>query len=337
MLKGVVAAQGWPLWVRLALTGIVFAATFLFQIPLERDVPGEPFLLFLLAVVGTTLAFGTRMGFVGVGLSTCLSILFFEPIGSLAIHQVADLVKVELYAIIAGGCVVASASFCNAMIAAGDSSEAFKRSDQTKSVLLRELAHGVANNFASVAALLKIRSEAVSDTRAKSALNVAIDQVAVMGRVHRRLRAADQNVTLDSATFLQELCDDLKAMVRGRPLSIECEAHSRPLPMEDAVLLGLIVNELVTNAIKHAFPDGRAGRIRIGFEALDNQQRLSVLDDGAGFGSRILSSAEPGQGQELVRGLTHQLGGALEIESTTAGTSFRLCIPCADPKNSTLH
>jgi two-component sensor histidine kinase len=72
---------------------------------------------------------------------------------------------------------------------------------------------------------------------------------------------------------MRELCDDLHAWAgRGRPLSVECRA----LSMDQAVLLGLIINELVTNAIKHALPGGRAGHIRISFEALGSQLRLAV-------------------------------------------------------------
>jgi two-component sensor histidine kinase len=103
--------------------------------------------------------------------------------------------------------------------------------------------------------------------------------------------------------------------------------------MQQAVLLGLIVNELVTNAVKHAFPDGRAGRIRVRLEALNNQLRVSVEDDGVGFGRRPRSSADMGDGrghgQELVRGLTRELDGDLEFESKTSGSSFRLTFPLA--------
>jgi two-component sensor histidine kinase len=98
--------------------------------------------------------------------------------------------------------------------------------------------------------------------------------------------------------------------------------------MDQAIVLGLIVNELVTNAVKHAFPCGRAGRVRIGFEALEDQLRLTVEDDGVGIGP---PNATEGQGQDLVRGLLQQVDGKLEVESSSRGSLFRISIPGAGP------
>jgi K+-sensing histidine kinase KdpD len=101
------ATQRWPLGSRIAVTATAVGVAYLVQLPLEREVPGEPFLVFFLAVIGTTLAFGSNVGFVAVGLTTLLSIPFFEPLGSLALTRARDLMNVELYAILGAGCVVA--------------------------------------------------------------------------------------------------------------------------------------------------------------------------------------------------------------------------------------
>jgi two-component system, sensor histidine kinase PdtaS len=321
------AAQRWPVWCRVAITLAVIAAACLLQLPLEREVPGEPFLLFFLVVIGSTLAFGARLGFLAVGISTFLSVLFFEPTGTLALRHAPDLIKIEVYAILAGGCVIAFTSFGNALIAASDRGDALEQLHQKKSLLLREMAHGVANNFSAVAALISMRSISVHDREARSILDAAIEQVAVMGRIHRRLRGGGEDGWVDSQTLLRELCEDFQHMVCSRPLRIECKADSRRLPFDEAVLLGLIVNELVSNAVKHAFPDGRAGRISIGFETLSTCSRLSVADDGIGFGRSVRHRPEGGQGQDLVKGLSQQLGGDLAIDSGTSGSSFRLSIP----------
>jgi two-component sensor histidine kinase len=310
-----------------AVTAVAVLVAYLVQIPLEHQVPGEPFLLFSLVVISATLAFGSQAGFIAVGLSTLLSFPFYEQHASFSLVHARDLISIELYAILGAGCVFAFSRLGKTLMALSETNETLARLDKNKSLLLRETAHGVANNFATVAALLSMRSNSVDDIEARRSLDEAVEQVKVMARVHRRLRARDQDVSLDSAAYIRELCGDLEEMAHGRPIVIECETDSLPMCMHQAVLLGLILNELVTNAAKHAFPDGRAGRIRVRLEALDNRLRLSVEDDGVGVDRPSRIGADSGQGQALVLGLAHELEGNLEVQSTTSGSSFRLTFP----------
>jgi K+-sensing histidine kinase KdpD len=99
--------QKWPLSICLAAAASAVVLAYLFQLPIGRQVPGEPFLLFLLVVIASTLAFGASAGFLADALSTMLSILFFEPAGSFALWYAVDLIKTELYALVAIGQVVA--------------------------------------------------------------------------------------------------------------------------------------------------------------------------------------------------------------------------------------
>jgi two-component sensor histidine kinase len=133
-------------------------------------------------------------------------------------------------------------------------------------------------------------------------------------------------VTLDSKSFLQELCDDLKVLVaRDQALAIECIAASYPLPVAQAIPLGLIANELVTNAIKHAFPEGRAGTIWVSLQENADRLSLSVHDDGIGLNDGRVRGT--GMGRELARLLAQQLGGELEVKSTDRGSKFRVLFP----------
>jgi two-component sensor histidine kinase len=328
MLAYLKAMRGWPWWVRLGLMAMVLASVYLFQIPLEREVPGEPFLLFFLVVMAAALTFGEGVGLLGVALSTLLSFFFFEPTNSLALHHAADLVKIELYALLAVGCVVGLARLAKALIAADEAARALARSEAAHSVLLRELAHRVANNFAAVASLIRRKANLVGDAEAKSVLNEAVEQVMVLARVHSRLRPESDEIALDSKAFLEELCDDLKVLIApGQRLAIQCVPVSRRLSVAQAIPLGLIVNELVTNAIKHAFADGRAGTVRVRLQEAGGQLVLNVEDDGIGVGASRIRGI--GLGQDLVRALCQQLGGTLAIKSTSAGSTFGVAFQSA--------
>jgi hypothetical protein len=91
MLAFLEATNTLPRWVRIAITGSAIAAAYFFQIPIETEVPGEPFLLFFAITVGCTVLFGRSIGFIAVGLSSLLSLHFFDPGGSIYIYHAADL------------------------------------------------------------------------------------------------------------------------------------------------------------------------------------------------------------------------------------------------------
>jgi two-component system, sensor histidine kinase PdtaS len=251
------------------------------------------------------------------------------------VSQATDLIRIELYAILASISVIAFARLGDLVIAARDDADNSKRLHESKTMLLRELAHGVANNFASIAAFLNVRSVTISDTKARSVIDEAIEQIRMMGQVHARLRTSDRQVSLGSRDFFASLCGELQAsLARGRQISIECEADDLPLSAHEAISLGLIVNELVTNAVKYAFPEERKGIIRIGFAVLsDEQLQLCVEDDGVGFTPRQQHNG--GLGQDLVNGISHELGGRLEIKTSEKGSSFHLRIPYASAPSST--
>jgi two-component system, sensor histidine kinase PdtaS len=326
MLQKLRDLHGWPVWIRLALTACVLVAAHLFQIPLETEVPGEPFLLFFLIVIGATLLFGEGTGLFAAGFSTFLSFFFFEPYGTMALLHAHDLVQVELYGLLAVASVLGFARLARAFIAAQEATEISEKSAQSKSLLLSELAHRVANNFATTAAFIHAKANSISDVQAKAVLNEAIGQVNMMARVHRRLQSGGEATSIDSESFIRELCRDLNdSMARGRPLTIDGLAVSRLLPMAQAIPLGLIVNELVTNAVKYAFPNSRPGKVLVGLEEGDGCLRLTVEDDGVGMGKR--AAGVGGSGQHLVRALAEQLNGHVDHRSTDRGSVFWVVFP----------
>lgn len=330
MLHKLRALRSWTLWLRLVLTAASLGVMSALQLPLETEVPGDPFLLFFMVVIGSALAFGEHVGFFAVGLSTLLSPFFFEPVGSFAVVHAFDLIKIELYAVLAGVSVLAVAHLGRAIVAAEAATRSLEQSDNKSTILLQELVHRIANNFAVVASLIQSRATAVSDPEAKRVLNDAIDQVVVMARVHRRLHTGNNVVSLDSERFIVELCADLEAsMARGRPVSIECHAVSCDLSVAQSVPMGLIINELVTNALKHAFPGARSGSVVVILERVAHDKlMLTVEDDGVGHRGQ---SRPDSVGQGLVAVLAQQLGAGVKFNSLGGGSSFCVAFPYADP------
>jgi two-component sensor histidine kinase len=310
-----------PMPVRLLVTGAAVGVVCAFQLPLEPDVPGDPFLLFFVVVIATAFAFGEHVGFAAVGFTSLLAFLFFEPFGTLAIRHAGDLVRIELYAVLAAISALIVGSIGRAFVDAAGA-----QTDARGSIFLRELTHRVANNFAVIAALISRKAGSITDAQARSVLDEAIEQVTVMARLHRHLQVDGDVVSVDSKRFIGELCQDLQTfMARDRPITIEHTGISCVLAVAQAVPLGLIINELVTNALKHAFPGNRRGTVRVRLDQPTPKDLLLVVeDDGVGVRGQSLPT---GMGRGVVDALAVQLGGQLECRSHDGRTTFSLSVP----------
>ncbi len=192
-----------------------------------------------------------------------------------------------------------------------------------------ELSHRFNNDMQMLAGLL--RSEAALDQHAADALRRAAGRVQIVGRVHRRLLGDGAGTVVDSREFLGELVSDMQAVIDPRrPIALRLEAESHALPARTASDVGLAVNELVTNALKYAFPGNREGAVRVGL-SMDREGFLvlSVADNGVGMG-RADPQRQGGLGMRLLRALATQLGGRLDIRSgDVGGTVSEIRFPAA--------
>jgi two-component sensor histidine kinase len=168
---------------------------------------------------------------------------------------------------------------------------------------------------------LQVRG-ATPETRA--ALNAAIERVNVMGRVTDRLSYRETQSSIDAREFIGNLCRDLQlALVSGRPIALAVEVEPVALTMAQASLVGLIVNELVTNALKHAFSEDQPGRVTVQLALGGDVFRLRVADNGKG-----LDGSRSGTGQQLVGLLVAQLEGELHAEKPDgSGAAFLVTFP----------
>jgi two-component sensor histidine kinase len=135
---------------------------------------------------------------------------------------------------------------------------------------------------------------------------------------------------VDAATYLNELCRDLIASVQEEgdtPIVLKTDIESELLPTDRAIPIGLIVNELVTNAVKYAFPGEAKGTVRVTLKRAPGELRVTVADDGQGRDPR---RADSGLGSRLVDGFAQQLGGQVERKSDSQGTTVHLILPSCE-------
>ncbi len=188
-----------------------------------------------------------------------------------------------------------------------------------RALLLREVNHRVANSLQLIASLTRMQENALEDEAARQALATMRHRVAAVAQVHRRLYTSDdvRNVALDE--YLAGLLQEIGQATDGRIILL---AEPVTVPTDCAVSLGVIVSELVTNAIKYAYPEGEAGPIRVRLRAEDGHGVLAVEDEGVGAADS--SPAGTGLGRRIVTALTGSVGGTVEQRSGPQGTAVTI-------------
>jgi two-component sensor histidine kinase len=188
-----------------------------------------------------------------------------------------------------------------------------------RAMLLREVNHRVGNSLQLIAAFLQLQAAGSNGDEVKEALTAAMTRVMAVAHVHRRLYTSEdvQSVSLDQ--YLGALVEDLSRSSTDEAAQVTLVADPIEVDPDRAVALGVIVNELVVNALKYAYADGR-GPIRVGLKATDARRAvLSVEDDGVGHGAAS-APASTGLGQRIVAAMANKLDADLAHDRTHPGT-----------------
>ena len=195
---------------------------------------------------------------------------------------------------------------------------ALRASLEEQTALLREVHHRVKNNLQVVASLLNLQTRRILNPVALAALRSTQDRIRSMALLHETLYREGNAARVNCAVYLGHLCSHLSHAFSPQTDRIRLERRiaAIELDLDEAIPCGLIVNELISNAYKHAFPDERAGLITVETRAeSDDRLVLSVVDDGVGLPAGSDAERADSMGMELVRGLAAQLDAALEIKS----------------------
>jgi len=199
-----------------------------------------------------------------------------------------------------------------------------------RDLMLSEFEHRVKNNFQIVASMLDIQRRRVSDPATSEALGTALMRVDSIARAHRHLYRDGQGSEVNVSDYLKDLCNALSdALLLRGGVTLGCDADAAHIPRDHAVSIGLVVNELVTNAAKHAFAGRETGTIRVSWKhKAEGGWRLTVADDGVGMppGPRP-KRKDGGLGQRLIEAFAKQAGGTLTTASDAHGTRVTMDVP----------
>lgn len=193
--------------------------------------------------------------------------------------------------------------------------EALQRLLEEKERLLKEIHHRVKNNLQVVMSLLNAQASYIADDLALSAIQQSQHRVQAMALIHQKLYQAEGLARIPMAAYIQELVAYLHDSYEySQPISFELQVEPIELDITQAVPLGLIINEALTNALKHAFPHQRSGMVRVELkEPQAGEYELVVADDGVGLPADFAAEQSRSLGLTLIRGFSEQLEGQLCI------------------------
>ncbi|NTU80753.1 MAG: PAS domain S-box protein [Chloroflexales bacterium] len=198
-----------------------------------------------------------------------------------------------------------------------------------KEVLLKEIHHRVKNNLQVIASMLRLQSEQIADARVRDLFLESQRRVRAMALVHERLYQAPDLARIDLGAYVRTLVADLLRAYRvvAGNVAVRTEVNVPGIDVDQAMALGLILNELIVNCLKHAFPPGQPGSIMIGgSRGPSGALILSVRDDGAGLPADLDPARSPSMGLQIVNALAAQVGGTLSWRRSP-GTAVTLIVP----------
>ncbi|WP_091973909.1 PAS domain-containing protein [Methylobacterium gossipiicola] len=196
---------------------------------------------------------------------------------------------------------------------------------EQKTALLHEVDHRVKNNLQVISSLMLLKARRTPEGEARDALNGMAERIGALSTVHRMLYSAGDVTRFDFREFADDFVDDLVAGIDGERVAVDASIESMAVSAAMAAPLALMLHELATNAVRHAFPDDRSGRIGITARRHDGALHMVIEDDGVG-----LSAGRPnpsGFGRSLVDMVVRQLRGTIAWRETAPGTRVEISVP----------
>lgn len=195
---------------------------------------------------------------------------------------------------------------------------------EQKTALLHEVDHRVKNNLQLISSLLLLQNRRMSDPGVKAAMRGMLDRVNAIATVHRRLFQSDDVERFDVSAFVRDLVADVIGSSGRDDIEFSLDLERVDVAASKAAPLALVINELLSNAMRHAFPDGRPGKIFVGIQRGAGDFRIEIRDDGVGVTSSAKSS---GFGLTIIQLLCQQLKAKSETTDAEPGTRVVINLP----------
>jgi len=206
------------------------------------------------------------------------------------------------------------------------SEEQLRASLGEKEILLKEIHHRVKNNLQVISGLLDLQAHHISDEKGREIYKESQNRVVTMALIHEELYQSVNLSQVDFADYIRNLCENLMVSYgadRDR-IKLDIRTEKTEMVADTAIPCGLIINELITNSLKHAFPGERSGTISLSFKQLKSKEYiLKISDDGVGIPKEVDIYSTTSLGMQLVTVLVGQLGGTLKVKRKE-GTRFTI-------------
>ncbi|MFP4383902.1 MAG: sensor histidine kinase [Spirochaetia bacterium] len=205
--------------------------------------------------------------------------------------------------------------------------EEIRMSLMEKEILLKEIHHRVKNNLQIITSLLNLQANSIQDTQTQNVIRESQNRISAMALVHEELYSSENLSEINFRIYIQKLAYKLKDIYSQSPrIEYQFSIPDIYLNINTTIICGLIINELISNSFKYAFPKHRKGTIRLSMDITDDHAAIQISDNGVGLPDQTAGPARESLGLQLVYGLAEQLDGTLTVKSDH-GASFTINFP----------
>lgn len=305
-----------PVLLRYAIAAAIMAICAILQLALQTLTGYPSYFLLLPGIFLSGLVFDRGTGLAAAAVAVCISIYM-----SYQTESGSVLAEDGLFVVTAAGTALV-AEFLRAEM------KRVMHSDKTKAVLLQEIAHRTKNNLAVLSAMIRLQARGAEPAVA-SALEATARRIHVTAQVYDHLSLKQDSRLVGMRYFLSGVVEKIfQSLAPPGPVAFEVNSDDVDLPHNQALAIGIITNELVTNALKYAFPDARPGQVKIELSVTKDIE-LVVADNGVGHDGEDDPS---GLGSRIVMLLTQQLGGTLSYAKLQPGLAAQIRAPRGSPR-----